>query len=130
MKMEINKEELKKALEEVETEETQEQKELKEVKNEQQPTADLSDFKPYITLIHTKLFKIAKKDVEKDLIGELDKCLIKILEKRLPKVAGVLNNSPEITYLMLLGSTFVMTPTQKPQQLPQNTEFTGIEKNE
>ena len=74
--------------------ETQTEEEVKKEEKEQE-TADLSDFKPYINYLHQFGFKLANLEPEESIIQEMNETLIKIIEKRIPKIAGFAQNTPE-----------------------------------
>jgi hypothetical protein len=61
-------------------------------------------------MLHNLAFKIARLEPEQEALSSLDDSLIKILEKRVPKIAQFAENSPEITYLTTWAFILMTAP--------------------
>jgi uncharacterized FlaG/YvyC family protein len=130
LKMEVDTKFLNEVSSKIEKPKEETQSEEKPKQEEPTQKVDLSEIKPIVNHIHKTIFKIANKKIDHEVLDELDSSLVKILEKRMPKVAGLVSSSPEITYFMLMGTAVFFTPQEEETQsfeMPQSIEGQVVE---
>lgn len=91
------------------------------------PKTELGDeFKFYVNFLHKTIYNnIFKIGLPNEIITELDDNLIKIIEKRFPNIASILDKfGPELAYLGTLATGYLIATQMKAemQQIEENSK--------